>query len=73
LNGILKIIRIGQNQHLARDNIIVARQRVRDSIHRVDSEGVQGRRNMRIQRVRYSVPGPYHVWHKDGYHKLKDF
>ena len=59
--------------HLARDNILATRQRVRDSIHRVDPEGVADRRSMRIQRVRYSVPGPHHVWHIDGNHKLKDF
>ena len=48
----------------------VPRQKVRDSLLRVDPDGVMGRFKSAIKRRSYHVPGPNSVWHVDGYHKL---
>ena len=48
----------------------VSRARLRDSIYRVDAEGRQLRKQKAIKRREYIVPGPYHMWHIDGHHKL---
>ena len=45
-------------------------QRVRECQRRVDPVGSIMRRLTRVQRRRYSVQGPRHVWHMDGNHKL---
>ncbi|KAJ7380779.1 hypothetical protein OS493_007159 [Desmophyllum pertusum] len=51
--------------------IKVQRMRLRDSIHRVDQEGVRERKKGRLQRRVYNVQGPNHLWHIDTNHKLK--
>lgn len=48
----------------------VTRDELRASINRVDSEGRERRRCIYIKRVEYSVPGPHHLWHFDGCHRL---
>ena len=51
----------------------VQRRRVRESIRRVDSQGVMDRKarlHRRIKRRIYSVPYPHFLWHIDGNHKL---
>jgi hypothetical protein len=48
----------------------VPRQQLRDSIHRVDPEGVLERSHKAIKRVVYRSQGPHHDWHMDGNHKL---
>ena len=50
--------------------IKVQRMRLRDSIHRVDEEGVRERKKGRLQRRVYNVNGPNHLWHIDTNHKL---
>ena len=50
--------------------IHISRQKVRDSLLRVDPSGVMQRFKKAIKRRRYHVPGPNSVWHLDGYHKL---
>ena len=50
--------------------IKVQRMRLRDSIHRVDQEGVLERKKGRLQRRVYNVQGPNHLWHIDTNHKL---
>ena len=50
--------------------IRVPHQRVRESQRRVDPEGSMMCRLNRVQRRRYSVPCPQHLWHIDGNHKL---
>ena len=45
-------------------------QRVRESQRRVDPVGSIMRRLTRVQRRRYAVQGPRHLWHVDGNHKL---
>jgi len=37
---------------------------------RVDRLGMALRRREKIERRRYSVPRPNHLWHIDGHHKL---
>lgn len=56
--------------HIAVKGFNAPRQQVRDSIHRVDPEGVIARSRKPIQRRVYCVPGPHHLWHMDGNHKL---
>lgn len=53
--------------------IRVTRQRLRDSMDRVDPIGRELRRNKAVKRRVYDVPGPHHLWHVDGYHKLRSF
>ncbi|TFY69093.1 hypothetical protein EVJ58_g594, partial [Rhodofomes roseus] len=48
----------------------VQRQRIIDSLHRVDAIGATLRHKKTIQRRVYSVPRPNHLWHIDGHHKL---
>ena len=55
---------------LRSQNIHVPRTQVRESIHRVDPQGVAARSVKLIQRRRYHVKGPNYVWHMDGNHKL---
>ena len=52
--------------HLKASGIILNRQRLRDSIHRI-----HGNQSVapRIQRRVYNVPGPNYLWHADGHHK----
>ena len=57
-------------QILLQRKIKVQRMRLRDSLHRVDNNGVQQRRRGRLQRRVYSVQGPNHLWHVDTNHKL---
>lgn len=45
-------------------------QRVRDAQHRIDPEGSAMRGLYHLRRRHYSVPGPQHLWHMDGNHKL---
>ena len=46
------------------------RERVRESLHRVDPLGIESRLRRTLHRRQYSVPGPNSLWHIDGYHKL---
>ena len=62
INGILE----GQCTYVTRSNL-------RASMHRVDPEGVEGRKSKPIKRRVYSVEGPHHLWHIDGNHKLIRF
>lgn len=55
---------------LSESNCFVSRKRLRESISRVDPEGRSHRRNKAVHRRVYSVPGPHHLWHIDGNHKL---
>jgi hypothetical protein len=57
-------------QMLIQKGVKVQRWRLRDSIHRVDEEGVNERRRGRLHRRVYSVPGPNYLWHIDTNHKL---
>jgi len=59
--------------YLKDDNIFVTRQRLRDSIMRVDANGRNERRNNTVHRRVYNVEGPHHLWHMDGNHKLIPF
>ena len=53
----------------SRHNVSSSRQQ-RDSIHRVDPEGVEERSRKRIKRAVYHSDGPHYCWHIDGNHKL---
>uniref|UniRef100_A0A3B3RT86 Integrase core domain-containing protein n=1 Tax=Paramormyrops kingsleyae TaxID=1676925 RepID=A0A3B3RT86_9TELE len=54
--------------HLKARGVLVPISRLRESLRKVDAEGVHMRR-LRL----YSVPGPNHLWHIDGNHKLIRF
>lgn len=51
----------------------VTRQRLRDCLDRVDHEGRQERKSKTVKRRVYNIPGPHHLWHLDGHHKMKRF
>ena len=55
---------------LRSQGILVQRERVRDSLRRVDPEGSQLRRRMALHRREYKVKSPNALWHLDGHHKL---
>ena len=56
--------------YLAARNIKVPRQRVRESLKRVDPLGVAARKCRSIHRRVYCVSRPLALWHFDGNHKL---
>ena len=58
------------NGRLRSCNIRVPRQRIRDSLRRVDPSGIQQRCRGVLQRRKYQVASPNDLWHVDGYHKL---
>ncbi|CAG2190212.1 unnamed protein product [Mytilus edulis] len=55
---------------LKRKGIHVPRWRLRDSIKRVDENGLHERRRGRLHRRIYNVEGPNYLWHIDTNHKL---
>ena len=55
---------------LCSQGLKVRRQHVRESMQRVDPDGVSSRLRQCIRRRTYSVPGPNSLWHLDGNHKL---
>ena len=57
-------------QFLIEKGIIVQRMRIRDSLHRVNGDGVKARKKGRLHRRVYDVQGPNHLWHIDTNHKL---
>ena len=56
--------------HLRAKGFRIQRQKVRDSIHRVDPDGVVSRGRDKPRRRQYDAPCPNYVWHIDGNHKL---
>ena len=50
--------------------IHIQRERIRASLHRVDSLNIRQRFSNVVQRRQYRVPGPNSLWHVDGNHKL---
>lgn len=50
--------------------IIIHRERLRDSLHRIDTFGVLNRWAQIIPRRKYNVTSPNALWHVDGNHKL---
>ena len=52
------------------DGIILQRERVRESLRRVDPLGVETRLRTALCRSQYSVPSHNALWHIDGCHKL---
>ncbi|KAJ3773366.1 hypothetical protein FB446DRAFT_607916, partial [Lentinula raphanica] len=48
----------------------IQRQRVKDSLKRVDRLGLRLRRRITISRGIYKVSRPHALWHLDGHHKL---
>lgn len=55
---------------LRAQGICVQRERVRESLHRIDPQGVEIRLRKALHRRQYSVKSPNSLWHIDGYHKL---
>ena len=56
--------------HLFSTGFKVPRKQLRESIHRVDPDGVIERSRKPIKRKVYVSDGPHHCWHIDGNHKL---
>ena len=52
------------------NGVILQRERVRESIRRVDPLGLETRLHSTLHRWQYNVASPNALWHIDGYHKL---
>ena len=60
--------------HLKRSyGIKVKRDTVMEILREIDPLGTALRRTRRLNRRRYSSPGPNFCWHFDGYDKLKRY
>lgn len=55
---------------LLQQGVRVKQMQLRDSMHRVDPNGIAIRWRECIRRRQYSVPYPLALWHLDGNHKL---
>ena len=58
------------HRRLKSKGIHVQRERIRQSLRRVDPTGVQARARQVLHRRVYNVPSPNALWNLDGYHKL---
>ena len=56
--------------HLLSRGHRITQARIRESLHRVDPEGVAIRWSSAVQRRKYAVASPLSLWHLDGNHKL---
>lgn len=56
--------------HLLHRGYRVTQARIRESLHRVDPEGITIRWSSVIYRRKYAVRSPLSLWHIDGNHKL---
>ena len=56
--------------HLRSQGVCVQRRRIRESLHRVDTCGVESTARGVLHRRVYCVDSPNSLWHLDGYHKL---
>ena len=54
-------------------DISTDRDTVRELLKILDPVGVEARSRHRLQRRQYKTAGPNHIWHIDGYDKLKPF
>ena len=78
LDNLLKSIRLQQPSSgqqmlmgtLRSLGIKIHRERLRDSIHRIDTFGTLNRWAQIIPRRTYNVTSPNSLWHIDGHHKL---
>ena len=50
--------------------IRIHRERLRDSLYRIDTFGILNRWSQIIPRRKYNVTAPNSLWHIDGHHKL---
>ena len=55
---------------LRSQGIKIQRERVRQSLQRVDPTGIESRARKVLHRRVYQVSSPNSLWHCDGYHKL---
>ena len=53
--------------------LVVDKETVRELLKILDPDGVAARSRHRLRRRQYRTKGPNHLWHIDGYDKLKPF
>ena len=56
-----------------RYHLHVSRELVRNILRQVDPSAVSARRSRRLVRRTYWARGPNHIWHVDGYDKLRTY
>jgi len=56
--------------HLLSQGYRISQGRIKDSLNRVDPEGIAVRWSVAVERRRYKVQSPLSLWHMDGNHKL---
>ena len=61
------------HQKLRTEGVNIDRETVRIALQILDPEGVEQRSRRRFRRRKYTSKGPNHIWHLDGYDKLKPF
>jgi hypothetical protein len=54
-------------------HVFTDRESVRLILKHMDPDGVEMRRQRRLRRRSYRVPGPNYIWHVDGWDKLKQY
>jgi len=54
--------------HLMEKGVVVQQRRVRDTLRRIDHEGVLMHQRLGIRRHQYNVAAPLELWHIDGNH-----
>ena len=61
-------------QRLVNDHrLVVGKENVRELLNILDPEEVELRARRRLKWRQYITKGPNHLWHIDGYDKLKQF
>ena len=61
-------------QRLVNDHrLVVGKENVRELLNILDPEEVELRARRRLKWRQYITKGPNHLWHIDGYDKLKPF
>ena len=61
-------------QRLVNDHgFVVGKENVRELLNILDPEEVELRARRRLKWRQYITKGPNHLWHIDGYDKLKPF
>lgn len=56
-----------------RYNLTVKQSTVLSVMNVVDPDGIEKRSRYKLKRRQYKVPGPNHLWHIDGFDKLKKY
>lgn len=60
-------------QKCRQEGLLASHETIRQLLSIFDKEGVELRSHRRLRRRQYHCAGPNHIWHIDGYDKLKQY